>query len=287
MKREKLTNYADLVYPDQKDTPYISFPILEQFDFIKHGFSTRLGGVSSGIYESMNLGFRRGDDDANVFENYRRLCDSIGVDDHKLVFTDQVHKANVRVATASDCGKGIRKERTYSEIDGHITNQPGVPLLIFSADCVPILYVDPVTKSIGATHSGWRGTVQKIGAVTVEEMKKQFHSNPADIIAVIGPCIGKECYEVSEDVAKAFESKFTKEQCEAFLTCNGANQNNEIKYQLDLWEANRLILKEAGLTDENIVVSELCTMCRSNLFFSHRATQGKRGSMVGIISIQS
>lgn len=286
MKREKLTNYADLVYTDYNDTPYISFPILEQFDFIKHGFSTRLGGVSTGIYESMNLGFRRGDEDRNVFENYRRLCESIGVDDKKLVFTDQVHKANVRVATTSDCGKGIQKERTYSEIDGHITNEREVPLLIFSADCVPILYVDPVTKSIGATHSGWRGTVQKIGAVTVKAMKEQYHSNPDDIIAVIGPCIGKECYEVSEDVAKAFEGQFTNEQCKEFLTCNGPNDQNEIKYQLDLWEANRLILKEAGLKDEHIVVSRLCTMCHPELFFSHRATQGKRGSMVGIISIQ-
>ena len=285
MRREKLTQYADLVYTDKNNTPYISFPILEQFDFVSHGFSTRLGGVSSGIYESMNLGFNRGDSETNVYENYRLLCEAIGVNEKNLVFTDQVHKSNVRVATKDNCGMGITRERTYTQIDGHITNESNVPLIVFCADCVPILFVDPKTRSVGATHSGWKGTVQKIGAVTVRKMVEEYSCRPEDMIAVIGPCIGPECYEVSKDVADAFEANFSKEQCAKILQCDGVNTEGELKYHLDLWEANRLILLEAGLKQENIVVSGLCTMCHTDLFFSHRATQGKRGSMIGLIQV--
>lgn len=264
-----------------ESTPYLKFPVLEQFDFIKHGFSTKLGGVSKGIYESMNLGFHRGDDDSNVRENYRLICESIGINANDLVFTDQVHKANVRVATKNDLGKGILHKRDYKEIDGHITNESGVPLLVFAADCVPIFFVDPVKKAIGATHSGWRGTVQKIAKVTVEEMRENYDSNPEDIIAVIGPCICKDCYEVSKDVADAFKSEFKEEEVDTFLTAK-----SDEKYQLDLWEANRLILQNAGLTNEHITVSSVCTMCNPDLLYSHRRNGDQRGSLAGFLSIQ-
>lgn len=263
-----------------ESTPYLKFPVLEQFDFIKHGFSTKLGGVSKGIYESMNLGFHRGDEDSNVRENYERICNSIGIRANDLVFTDQVHKANVRVATKDDLGKGIIRPRDYKEIDGHITNEPGVPLLVFAADCVPIYFVDPVKKAIGVTHSGWRGTVQKIGKVTVKEMETNYGSNPKDIVAVIGPCICKDCYEVSKDVADAFAKEFNQQEVDAFLEAKPDG-----KYQLDLWEANRLILLDAGLTMEHITVSSVCTMCNSDLLYSHRKSGDKRGSLAGFLSI--
>jgi YfiH family protein len=156
----------------------------------------------------------------------------------------------------------------------------------FFADCVPILYVDPVAKAIGATHSGWRGTVEKIGAKTVYQMEQEFNSKPEDVIAVIGPCICKKCYEVSEDVAFQFMNHFTKEQCDLILDKKPCHTNQEQKYQLDLWEANRLILLEASLKPEHIVMSELCTMCHSNLIFSHRATKGQRGCMIDIIELK-
>ena len=262
-------------------TPYLSFPALEQFDFIRHGFSTRLGGVSSGIYESMNLGFNRGDDDALVRENYERICNSIGIHAKDLVFTDQVHKDNVRVATKEDCGKGIEKERDYSEIDGHITNEKDVPLLAFAADCVPVFFVDPMKKAIGITHSGWKGTAMKIGRKTVEKMTETYGSKPQDMVAVIGPCIGKECYEVSEEVAEAFRANFTETQLSTFL-----EQTSPVKYHLDLWNANREILLEAGLSPEHITISGLCTMCHPTLLFSHRHTKGQRGSMAGFICLK-
>lgn len=285
MKRTQLTPYADLVYPDRNDTPYVSFPIFEQFDFIRSGFSTKLGGVSSGIYESMNLGFHRGDLETNVRENYHRICQSIGIKENDLVFTDQVHKANVRVVTRKDCGKGIVKERDYREIDAHITNEPNVPLLVFCADCVPILYVDPIKRAIGATHSGWRGTTQKIGARTVQRMEEEYGCNPEDIIAVIGPCIGKDCYEVSQDVADEFKLSFSRNEWKQILSQVTTSKEQSPKYMLDLWEANRIILKEAGLKEKHIIISELCTMCHQDLFFSHRGTNGQRGSMAGFISM--
>lgn len=263
-----------------ESTPYLKFPVLEQFDFIKHGFSTKLGGVSKGIYESMNLGFHRGDDDLKVKKNYELICDSIGIKANNLVFTDQVHKANVRIATKEDIGKGINRPRDYKEIDGHITNEPGVPLLVFAADCVPIYFVDPVKKAIGITHSGWRGTVQRIGKVTVEEMEKNYGCSPKDIVAVIGPCICKDCYEVSKDVADAFASEFGKLELDAFLEAKVDG-----KYQLDLWKANRLILLDAGLKEEHITVSSVCTMCNPDLLFSHRRNGADRGSLAGFLSI--
>lgn len=263
-----------------ESTPFLKFPALERFDFIKHGFSTKLGGVSQGMFESMNLGFNRGDEDENVRKNYELICDSIGIEAKDLVFTDQVHKANVRVVTKNDVGKGIVSKRDYKEIDGHITNEVGVPLLVFAADCVPIYFVDPVKKVIGLTHSGWRGTVLKIGKQTVIEMEKNFGCKGQDIVAVIGPCICKDCYEVSKDVADAFAREFTKEEINTFLF-----EKQGEKYQLDLWEANRLILLEAGLVNEHITVSSVCTMCNQDLLFSHRGSGGKRGSLAGFLSI--
>lgn len=276
---DKIINKFTILTNIEK-TPYLKFQALERFDFIKHGFSTRLGGVSKGIYESMNLGFGRGDEDSNVRKNYELICDSIGIKADDLVFTDQVHKANIRVATKNDLGKGIVQPRDYKEIDGQITNEPGVPLLTFAADCVPIYYVDPVKKAIGLTHSGWRGTALKIGRQTVIEMEKHFGCNPKDIVAVIGPCICKDCYEVSSDVAEAFSKEFSAKEMKTFL-----QEKKGDKYQLDLWEANRLILIEAGLLNDNITVSSVCTMGNPKLLFSHRGSKGKRGSQAGFLSL--
>lgn len=283
MSEIKLTEHA--VLKNVGNVPYVSFPILEQFPYVRHGFSTRLGGVSSGIFESMNLGFLRGDYEDLVMENYERICQSIGIEVDNLVFTDQVHKSNVRVATASDRGMGIKKERKFKEIDGQITNESEVSLLAFSADCVPLFFLDPVNKAIGLTHSGWRGTVSKIGKVTVEQMVKEYGSKAEDILVVIGPCICKDCYEVSEDVAKEFMTHFTKEQYEKILYPQAEISEQGQKYQLDLWEANHQLLIEAGVASEHIVKSGLCTMCRQDLFFSHRGSKGRRGSLAGFMSL--
>lgn len=269
----------DTVLNQRGRAPFIEFPALSRFDFIKHGFSTRLGGISSGIYESMNLGFNRGDLDENVYENYHLICRSIGINEKDLVFTDQVHKAVVRKASSADKGKGYIHKRDYSEIDAHITNEAGVPLLAFSADCVPIFLVDPIKRATGLAHSGWKGTVLKIGKQTVQALSKEYNSIPEDLTAVIGPSIGPSCYEVGLETAEEFRKAYTEKECEEIIINKGE------KIYIDLWKANYFALSEAGLKPENIIISGLCTMCRQDLFFSHRARGTKRGSMAAFISL--
>lgn len=274
------STYIDL----SMEVPYLSFPVLSDLPFLRHGFSTKLGGVSSGMFTSMNLGFDSSlyvDDPANIEENYRRISESIGVDSHSVVISKQVHKTNIRLVDETDCGKGLYQLRDYDEIDGLITNTPNVTLVTKYADCVPLYFVDPFNKAIGLTHSGWRGTVKKIGKITIQEMQKYFGSDPKNVIAVIGPSICMDCYEVGEEVANEFRTAFH---------LNGDNniisQNDNGKYQCNLWEACRSTLLEAGLTDENIHVSGVCTSCNSDLLFSHRKTEGKRGSLAAFLAIK-
>ncbi len=284
MNRE-LNEHTILKNIDQM--PYVAFPVFEAYPELVCGFSTRLGGVSRGCFASMNLGFRRGDEEERVFENYRRICGSMGFAPEQLIFTDQVHKTNVRRAYRADCGKGIFSERDYAEVDGHITNESGAVLMVFGADCVPLLFYDPVKHVIGAVHAGWRGSVGRIAEKAVERMGGEFGSEPSDLRVVIGPSIGAECYEVGRDVADAFLGAFG-EDAKSILTLSGsegAAQGCE-KYRLDLWEANRLVLLQAGVKPEHTVVSGLCTMCRQDLFFSHRANGTKRGSMAGFIMLR-
>lgn len=279
----KFENNSSAQIDFTKDVPYISFPVLSKIPFIKHAFSTRLGGVSSGIFTSMNFGvdaFTVKDDPANIHENYTRMANSIGVNPQSLVISRQVHKTNIRIVEPDDCGKGLFAPTDYDEIDGLITNKPNITLVTKYADCVPLYFVDPKNKAIGLTHSGWRGTVKKIGKITVEEMHKNFSSNPEDIIAVVGPSICSECYEIGEEVAEEFKKAFPMNWKQDILT---AKDNG--KYQCDLWAANRAVLSEAGLLPKNIHISGVCTCCNSDLLFSHRKTEGKRGSLAAFLAI--
>ena len=265
------------------EVPFITFPVLTKLPFIKHGFSTRLGGVSEGMFSTMNFGSETSsysDSPSKIEENYRRMADSIGFDVTKLVVSLQVHKTNIKVVKEEDYGKGLFVPRDYDEIDGLITNKPGITLVTKYADCVPLYLVDPVNKAIGLSHSGWRGTVLKIGKVTVEEMNKNFGSNPADLIAVIGPSICSDCYEISEEVAEEFRKAFPESKNQDILT---ARDNG--KYLCDLWSANKEVFLETGLLPENIHVSEVCTCCNSDLLFSHRKTKGKRGNLAAFLTI--
>ncbi len=265
------------------EVPFITFPELSKIPFIKHGFSTRLGGVSEGMFSTMNFGSETSsfaDSPANIEENYRRMAASIGFDVTKLVVSLQVHKTNIRVVDEKDYGKGLFVQRDYDEIDGLITNKPGITLVTKYADCVPLYLVDPVKKAIGLSHSGWRGTVLKIGKVTVQEMIKNFGSDPMDLIAVIGPSICCDCYEISEEVADEFRKAFFDCERKGILSSRGNG-----KYLCDLWSANREVFLEAGLLRNNIHVSEVCTSCNSDLLFSHRKTQGRRGNLAAFLTI--
>jgi YfiH family protein len=265
------------------EVPYITFPVLSDIPFIKHGFSTRLGGVSKGALGSMNLGVDFGenaDDPLNIEENFRRIANSISIDPASIVVSAQVHKTNIRLVDADDCGKGLYRLRDYDEIDGLITNTPNVTLVTKYADCVPLLFADTRKKAIGLTHSGWRGTVHKIGKITVENMQEQFGSNPKDIIAVIGPSICRDCYEVGEETAWEFKTAFPNSADKSIIITN-----NSGRYQCDLWKANREVLLEGGLLPENITICGVCTSCHSDLLFSHRKSGGKRGSLAAFLAI--
>ena len=263
-----------------KDVIYLTYPALEETHTVVHGFSTRLGGVSQGIYSSMNLSFTRGDEEEAVKENYRRIAEAIGFSYDSIVCSDQTHTTNVLRVGQKDCGNGITHPRPYTDVDGLITDEPGVTLATFYADCVPLYLVDPVRKAIGLSHSGWRGTVGKIGKVTVEAMVKEFGCKPENMIAAIGPSICMDCYEVSEDVADAFQQEFPGWEKEILLDKKNG------KYQLDLWKANEIVLIEAGVKKEHISVTDICTCCNPGLLFSHRASHGKRGNLGGFLCLR-
>lgn len=218
--------------------PYISYRILDDIPWLKNAVSTRLGGVSKDYLASMNLGFNRGDLDENVIRNHEIFANVIGVNPKNIVTGNQTHTTNVKVVTKDDCGKGIYRDRNYTDIDGLITNEKGIVLATYYADCVPLLIVDTKNKAIGLSHSGWRGTVGKIGKVTIEKMGELYGTKPEDIVACIGPSICQKCYEISEEVAVQFKEAFPDNIKEILIDKGNG------KYQLDLWNAIELILKK-------------------------------------------
>lgn len=266
---------------EENQVTYLSYPLLENTGIVKHGFSTRLGGVSEGVCSTMNLSFARGDKEEAVRENFRRMAEALDVSAEDFVFSKQTHTTNVRVVTEEDRGKGIVKPLDYDDVDGLVTNVPGLCLATFYADCVPLFFVDPAHKAIGLSHSGWRGTVGKIGKVTVEKMAETFGTNPEDVFAAIGPSICQDCYEVSEDVIEQFRENFWEEYWKELFY-----EKENGKYQLNLWKANEIVLKESGIQEEHIAVTNVCTCCNHEVLFSHRASQGKRGNLAAFLAIK-
>ena len=255
--------------------PFLSYPMLEETGIVHHGFSTKLGGVSKGCWATMNISTTRGDDPEDVEENQRRIARAIGVKPEDMTFTNQTHTTNVAVVRAEDKG------RRFMETDGMITNVPGICLVTFYADCVPLYFVDPVKKAIGLSHSGWRGTVGKIGKVTVELMQKTYGSDPKDILTAIGPSICQDCYEVSEDVIVKFQKSFEEKYWPELFY-----QKENGKYQLNLWKANELVFEEAGILKKHIAVTNVCTHCNPDILFSHRITGNKRGNLSAFLALK-
>lgn len=264
-----------------KQIPYLTFPLLEQVEMIRHLFSTRMGGVSEGIYATMNLSYTRGDCKEAVDENFRRLAEAMETTPERFVCAKQTHTTNIRLVTEEDCGKGVVYPTDYDDIDGLITDKPGIVLCTSYADCVPLYFVDTKNKAIGLAHSGWRGTVNRMGEKMLDAMNRSFGTKQKDVLAAIGPSICKDCYEVGGDTAEIFKMNFPKEW-EYFLT----EGKKEGKYQLDLWEANKRILLKAGITREHLAVTDICTCCNSEYLFSHRASHGKRGNLVALLKIK-
>ena len=257
---------------EEKGVPYLSFPLLEQTGVVRHGFSTRLGGVSKGHCATMNISTTRGDEPEAIEENRRRIAAAIGVEPTDFTYTHQTHTTNVAVVEEKDRGG------KFLDTDGMVTDVPGICLVTFYADCVPLFFVDPVHRAIGLSHSGWRGTVGRMGKVTLELMQEQYGTDPTQVFAAIGPSICQECYEVSGDVAE----QFIRMLGEA-VAIPGREPG---KYQLDLWLANELILRQAGLLPAHIAVTDICTCHNSGYLFSHRASGGRRGSLAAFLALK-
>lgn len=276
-----LDNLKQKFNEDNSDLPLIRFESFEKIPFIEHGFTTRLGGVSKGIFSTLNLSFARGDEKENVLENYRIVARKIGYDIDDFVASHQTHTTNIRIVGKEDKGKGIIRERDYEDVDGLMTNEPGIVLFTYYADCVPLYFVDTVKKVIALSHSGWKGTVNRMGKVTVDKMVSEYGCDRKDIICAIGPSICRKCYEVSEDVAIEFKRNFPKKDVEQFL-----DDKHNGKYQLDLWKVNELILKEAGISENHIENREICTCCNKDVLFSHRGLNGQRGNLAAFMVIK-
>ncbi len=264
---------------------YITCRAFREMDFIVHGFSTRIGGVSEGKYASMNLSFSRGDADENVRENFRRMGEALGVPPEKMVYAQQTHTANVMRVTEEHAGMGIVKDRNFSDIDGLITNVKGICLVTGHADCIPLYFVDPVKKAVGLAHSGWRGTAADIAGAVVAKMHESFETNPSDIIAFVGPGICRDHYEVGEDTAKEFEGRFTDLR-RAHILKSAQEKDGEKKYLLNLFMANYYNMTAAGIISTNIYLTDICTFCNPGLLFSHRYTSGERGGMCAFLGLK-
>lgn len=274
-----IRNNERVRFAEREGVPFLQFPIFDKAPVV-HGVSTRLGGVSKGDCRTMNMSFTTGDEETDVIENHRRFARAVGYDTGRLVLSDQVHSTTVRAVGMADCGEGLQKERSIRETDGLMTNEPGVILMTFCADCVPLLFYDPVRRAVGNVHSGWRGTVGKIGRKLVQGMEREFGSRPEDIRAVVGPSICRGCYEVDEAVIREFDGVFDPKFRDDLY-----DQKENGRFQLDLWAANCIILEEAGLKPEHICVSGVCTYEHPEELFSHRFTNGRRGALSAVIGL--
>lgn len=243
---------------------------------VPHGFTTRYGGVSEGVLSSLNIGIHRGDQWENVLKNYEILGKTLGFDPENAVLSHQTHTDTVLRVGKAEQGSGLFGPE-LPECDGLVTDEPGTTLVIFTADCTPILLYDPVTGAVGAAHAGWRGTASAIAAKTVAAMAREFGTHPGDIRAAIGPNIGPCCFQTDDDVPQAMLAAFGPE-AEVFIRRSG------VKYYVNLKEINALILRRAGVTQ--IDISTDCTACQSQRFWSHRITGGLRGSQGAVIVCQ-
>lgn len=264
----------------EKTVNAVPFLMVEGFDSkVAHGFSTRQGGVSEGVYASLNLGTSRGDDPKRVAENFNRFCAALGVERKSLVCSAQVHGDVVRICTSADGGLGLDRSIDY-EADALVTDVPGLTLAVFSADCLPILLYDPVRAVVAAVHAGWRGTALGIVERTVEKMASHYGSRPGDILAAIGPGISSCCFETHEDVPNAMTEALGAAALGHIQAVEGG------KFMVDLKGINAHRLEAAGLNPVNIAISPVCTACESHRFWSHRVTGGARGSMAALISLR-
>ncbi|MDP4093699.1 MAG: peptidoglycan editing factor PgeF [Bacillota bacterium] len=277
--KDSLLSNPNICYNSIKGVEFVQFSNLKKYDdLIRHGFTTRIGGVSTGECCSLNLGFNRKDTRENVEENYRRVAQALNIKVENMVFSNQVHDNKIRIVNEEDRGKGIIFESDIIGFDGLVTNKREVALVTFYADCVPVFFFDPVKRVTAASHSGWRGTVKRISSVTLDMMNSQFKTNKEDVEIAIGPSIGKCCFEVGSEVYREFRNEFSWIDEYASEKING-------KYYLNLQGIIKKTLIASGAVEDKICLSNVCTKCNKDIFYSHRGDCGKTGSLAGIIQL--
>ncbi len=259
---------------------YFTFEKFDNTGIVSHCFSTRKGGVSTGVFKSMNLHFRE-DNIENVIENYKIICSAIDVDYRNVVFSKQIHNDTIYTVLEKDRGKGLLVESDISDADGLITNKKGIVLTTFYADCVPLYFLDPVKRVIAMAHSGWRGTVKKIGVKAVYKMEKDYDCKRKNILVGIGPSIKKCCFEVDYPVVEEFLNNMNYSKEFIFK-----DNEKEGKYKIDLQRIIEKTLISVGISAENIENAGICTRCNPDLFFSHRYMGNERGSLAGLIALK-
>lgn len=270
---------APYIWYERGKLKLFKFNILNNFsDEIIHCFTSRLGGVSQGECSSLNMGFNRNDLKENVLENYRIVCEAMGIDIGNLVLSRQVHDNKIYKVSVTDKGKGIFKENDLLGYDGLMTNEKGTALVTFYADCVPLFFYDPVNKAIALSHSGWRSTKKQIAAETVKAMKNEYGTEPDRLICAIGPSIRQCCFEVGEEVVQ----EFTEEIPWSNVFCE-KEQND--KWHIDLQGIIKKTLLNEGILEHNMSDANLCTKCNKDIFFTHRGDKGKTGSMTAIMQL--
>jgi len=274
-----IKNNDNIILKQKEDLLYLEFKNLKKYDdILTHCFTTRLGGVSEGECTSLNLSFNRNDSKENVLQNYRIIADAIDVDFDKMVLSNQIHDDKIKIIQTEDAGKGLTKESDIIGFDGLSTNQPGIPLVTFYADCVPVLLLDPVKKAITAVHSGWKSTVKNISYQALKVMKDSYGSDVKDIQVAIGPSICSDCFEVDIDVYNCFVQKFS--------WCTKHTDYRNGKYYIDLPQIIRRVLVDSGVSSENILISGVCTKCNNDVFFSFRGDNRKTGSLAAIMMLK-
>lgn len=248
---------------------YYTISSFEETGMVRHGFSTRMGGVSEGCYSSMNFRFNCDDKRENVLKNFEIFSDEIGIDYRNIVLSKQVHEDVVHTAVRADMGNGIVRENEFSSADALITAERKIPIVTLFADCTPVFFLDKKQGVIALAHSGWRGTVKRIAQKTVKKMVSDYNSNPADILTAIGPSIQIDNFEVGDEVAEIFINEFGEETVKKYGD----------RYHVSMQAAIALQLKEAGITPEHIDDCGICTYSNADMLFSHRKTNGRRGNM--------
>lgn len=256
---------------------YLTFPKLDSYKELRHAFTTRHGGVSSGCVSTWNFGERQFDSEENILRNFEILAEVMGTTADKMVLTYQTHTVNIMKVTKEDAGRGVTRDWGYRDVDGLVTDEKDLTIVTTHADCNAVFFYDPVKKVIGLAHSGWRGTLGGISREMIDIMKREYGTEPGDLICGIGPSLCKDCFEVDEDVAEAFRD--ADPDYEAFI------ERRDPKYHIDLKAIIRHDLVKKGVKDENVLDMGLCTKCNKDDFFSHRGHKGKRGLMVAAMRL--